>query len=252
MTSPSPMSRQKLFLPGLSGLTQGPGFPNLSCLGLLSDPILGVDFTAAERPIRRSDEHQPIRRRQRHFLPVGQRTAPPCLLTVFAPREDASGRERAAPVRGSDAGPGRIPGPGAPHPIPGSALATPEIVRTDNAAKAAVATKVVAVLRNTVLWFSNRVRTCASSRTTPIVPLALLGVCQVRVDVGRRWRRAKACQGRQSSPAATTRSAATGPTRQLGTACPYRTRARAAPSCSVTRPARRGANRPPDRRCPSI
>lgn len=136
MTSPSPMSRQKLFLPGLSGLTQGPGFPNLSCLGLLSDRILGVDFTAAERPIRRSDEHQPIRRRQRHFLPVGQRTAPPCLLTVFAPREDASGRERAAPVRGSDAGPGRIPGPGAPHPIPGSALATPEIVRTDNAAKA--------------------------------------------------------------------------------------------------------------------
>ena len=118
MTSPSPMSRQKLFLPGLSGLTQGPGFPNLSCLGLLSDRILGVDFTAAERPIRRSDEHQPIRRRQRHLLPVGQRTAPPCLLTVFAPREDASGRERAAPVRGSDAGPGRIPGPGAPHPIP--------------------------------------------------------------------------------------------------------------------------------------
>jgi mycobactin lysine-N-oxygenase len=31
----------KLFLPGLSGLTQGPGFPNLSCLGLLSDRILG-------------------------------------------------------------------------------------------------------------------------------------------------------------------------------------------------------------------
>jgi mycobactin lysine-N-oxygenase len=52
----------KLFLPGLSGLTQGPGFPNLSCLGLLSDRILGADFTAApDRPIRRSDEHQPIR-----------------------------------------------------------------------------------------------------------------------------------------------------------------------------------------------
>ncbi|MGH3530774.1 MAG: NADPH-dependent L-lysine N(6)-monooxygenase MbtG, partial [Mycobacterium sp.] len=27
----------KLFLPNLAGLTQGPGFPNLSCLGLLSD-----------------------------------------------------------------------------------------------------------------------------------------------------------------------------------------------------------------------
>jgi hypothetical protein len=49
----------KLFLPGLSGLTQG--IPHLSCLGVLSDRILGADFTATERPIRRSDEHQPIR-----------------------------------------------------------------------------------------------------------------------------------------------------------------------------------------------
>ena len=30
----------KLFLPTLSGLMQGPGFPNLSCLGLLSDRVL--------------------------------------------------------------------------------------------------------------------------------------------------------------------------------------------------------------------
>lgn len=30
----------KLYLPMLSGLTQGPGFPNLSCLGLLSDRVL--------------------------------------------------------------------------------------------------------------------------------------------------------------------------------------------------------------------
>ncbi|MBP1822063.1 mycobactin lysine-N-oxygenase [Mycobacterium sp. OAE908] len=51
----------KLFLPGLAGLTQGPGFPNLSCLGLLSDRILGADCTTPERPIRRSDEYQPIR-----------------------------------------------------------------------------------------------------------------------------------------------------------------------------------------------
>ncbi|KUI01897.1 NADPH-dependent L-lysine N(6)-monooxygenase MbtG [Mycobacterium sp. IS-3022] len=36
----------KLFLPGLSGLTQGPGFPNLSCLGLLSDRILGADLAS--------------------------------------------------------------------------------------------------------------------------------------------------------------------------------------------------------------
>lgn len=63
----------KLFLPGLSGLTQGPGFPNLSCLGLLSDRILGADLatergsserpssTATESPSRRSIEHQPFR-----------------------------------------------------------------------------------------------------------------------------------------------------------------------------------------------
>lgn len=63
----------KLFLPGLSGLTQGPGFPNLSCLGLLSDRILGADLTtergSSERPSNtanptpsgRSHEHQPFR-----------------------------------------------------------------------------------------------------------------------------------------------------------------------------------------------
>jgi mycobactin lysine-N-oxygenase len=33
--------KPKLFLPSLAGLKQGPGFPNLSCLGLLSDRILG-------------------------------------------------------------------------------------------------------------------------------------------------------------------------------------------------------------------
>jgi len=52
----------KLFLPGLAGLNQGPGFPNLSCLGLLSDRVLGADLAAAgDRTNRRSDEHQPIR-----------------------------------------------------------------------------------------------------------------------------------------------------------------------------------------------
>ena len=30
----------KLHLPMLAGLAQGPGFPNLSCLGLLADRIL--------------------------------------------------------------------------------------------------------------------------------------------------------------------------------------------------------------------
>ncbi|MGA5464669.1 NADPH-dependent L-lysine N(6)-monooxygenase MbtG [Mycobacterium sp. NPDC050041] len=52
----------KLFLPGLAGLTQGPGFPNLSCLGLLSDRVLGAAFEpSTQRSIRRSDEHQPLR-----------------------------------------------------------------------------------------------------------------------------------------------------------------------------------------------
>jgi mycobactin lysine-N-oxygenase len=52
----------KLFLPGLAGLTQGPGFPNLSCLGLLSDRVLGAEFHhPTQRSTRRSDEHQPLR-----------------------------------------------------------------------------------------------------------------------------------------------------------------------------------------------
>ncbi|BBX15857.1 lysine 6-monooxygenase [Mycolicibacterium duvalii] len=52
----------KLFLPGLSGLNQGPGFPNLSCLGLLSDRVLGADLGAGHQPVtRRKDERQPIR-----------------------------------------------------------------------------------------------------------------------------------------------------------------------------------------------
>ena len=49
----------KLFLPGLSGLTQGPGFPNLSCLGLLSDRVLGADLT--DHSMRRFDEHKSVR-----------------------------------------------------------------------------------------------------------------------------------------------------------------------------------------------
>lgn len=53
----------KLFLPGLSGLTQGPGFPNLSCLGLLSDRILGADLTAAgaDPSSTRGQVHQSVR-----------------------------------------------------------------------------------------------------------------------------------------------------------------------------------------------
>ncbi|MGA7050932.1 MAG: NADPH-dependent L-lysine N(6)-monooxygenase MbtG [Mycobacterium sp.] len=62
----------KLFLPTLSGLAQGPGFPNLSCLGLLSDRVLGAGISAQRftggradpsnyPPISRNDEHQSLR-----------------------------------------------------------------------------------------------------------------------------------------------------------------------------------------------
>src|SRR5271163_2164618 len=52
----------KLFLPNLAGLNQGPGFPNLSCLGLLSDRVLGADLgSSATASTRRDDEHQSLR-----------------------------------------------------------------------------------------------------------------------------------------------------------------------------------------------
>ena len=57
--------RPKLFLPNLAGLNQGPGFANLSCLGLLSDRVLGATVGSVgavkHQTMRRSDEHQPLR-----------------------------------------------------------------------------------------------------------------------------------------------------------------------------------------------
>lgn len=50
----------KLLLPNLSGLNQGPGFPNLSCLGLLSDRVLGADLAVVTSPLERSDEYQSV------------------------------------------------------------------------------------------------------------------------------------------------------------------------------------------------
>lgn len=51
----------KLFLPNLSGLNQGPGFPNLSCLGLLSDRVLGEGPAARNaHSIRRNSEYQSL------------------------------------------------------------------------------------------------------------------------------------------------------------------------------------------------
>jgi mycobactin lysine-N-oxygenase len=52
----------KLILPNLSGLNQGPGFPNLSCLGLLSDRVLGPrrQIHPTDRTSRRNGEYQPL------------------------------------------------------------------------------------------------------------------------------------------------------------------------------------------------
>ncbi|TQK28020.1 NADPH-dependent L-lysine N(6)-monooxygenase MbtG [Arthrobacter sp. SLBN-53] len=52
----------KLFLPGLAGLTQGPGFPNLSCLGRLSDRVLGSDLFA--NPAVRTDNRRKAHEQQ--------------------------------------------------------------------------------------------------------------------------------------------------------------------------------------------
>lgn len=51
----------KLFLPTLAGLTQGPGFPNLSSLGLLSDRVLGSYIRQSNDPRRRISEYQSVR-----------------------------------------------------------------------------------------------------------------------------------------------------------------------------------------------
>jgi mycobactin lysine-N-oxygenase len=54
--------KPKLFLPTLAGLNQGPGFPNLSCLGMMSDRVLGAELRpSTATSIRRNDEHQSLR-----------------------------------------------------------------------------------------------------------------------------------------------------------------------------------------------
>ena len=50
----------KLVLPNLSGVNEGPGFPNLSCLGLLSDRVLGAAMAASDLPVGRSDVYQSV------------------------------------------------------------------------------------------------------------------------------------------------------------------------------------------------
>ncbi|MBX9639412.1 MAG: NADPH-dependent L-lysine N(6)-monooxygenase MbtG [Mycobacteriaceae bacterium] len=50
----------KLFLPTLAGLNQGPGFPNLSCLGLVSDRVLGTALPTGDPSTRRSNDYQSL------------------------------------------------------------------------------------------------------------------------------------------------------------------------------------------------
>lgn len=50
----------KLFLPNLAGLNEGPGFPNLSCLGRLSDRVLGAEIGGIDQSTRRDVEYQSI------------------------------------------------------------------------------------------------------------------------------------------------------------------------------------------------
>jgi mycobactin lysine-N-oxygenase len=50
----------KLVLPNLSGVNEGPGFPNLSCLGLMSDRVLGAEMGVTDPPMGRSGEYQSV------------------------------------------------------------------------------------------------------------------------------------------------------------------------------------------------
>jgi mycobactin lysine-N-oxygenase len=50
----------KMFLPNLAGLNEGPGFPNLSSLGRMSDRVLGAGIGATDRPTRRTDDYQSV------------------------------------------------------------------------------------------------------------------------------------------------------------------------------------------------
>jgi mycobactin lysine-N-oxygenase len=57
--------RPALHLPVVAGLAQGPGFPNLSCLGLLSDRILRRYVAPDEPAASRASESSAMERRER-------------------------------------------------------------------------------------------------------------------------------------------------------------------------------------------
>jgi mycobactin lysine-N-oxygenase len=50
-----------LHVPMLAGLAQGPGFPNMSCLGLLSDRVLRRYTTLAGEPVTGKEEGARVR-----------------------------------------------------------------------------------------------------------------------------------------------------------------------------------------------
>ncbi|MEY8015506.1 NADPH-dependent L-lysine N(6)-monooxygenase MbtG [Mycobacterium servetii] len=50
----------KLVLPNLAGVNEGPGFPNLSCLGLLSDRVLAAELGATTPTRGRTDAYQSV------------------------------------------------------------------------------------------------------------------------------------------------------------------------------------------------
>ena len=54
---PVPRADPPLHLPVVAGLAQGPGFPNLSCLGLLSDRVLRR-YVPLEEPAPRAPERR--------------------------------------------------------------------------------------------------------------------------------------------------------------------------------------------------
>ncbi len=45
--------RPRLYIPGLAALSQGPGFANLGCLGLLANRVLAPLVLGEQRPAER-------------------------------------------------------------------------------------------------------------------------------------------------------------------------------------------------------
>src|SRR5262249_26160229 len=114
-----------LHLPVLAGLAQGPGFPNLSCLGLLSDRILRryVPAGDAAAPAREGSEHAcPQRRRLGTRRPRAPPHRPPGRPRGAARRRGRPPRHLAQRpadrIRRTRAAPGPIAPPHVTRPAP--------------------------------------------------------------------------------------------------------------------------------------